>query len=51
MQAEYVEVPDGLLAPTRELKKFFDVSYDYVASLKPKPSKSRAGREYAYADE
>jgi hypothetical protein len=23
---------------TRELKKFFDVSYAYVASLKPKPT-------------
>lgn len=22
----------------RELKKFFDLSYDYVASLKPKPT-------------
>jgi hypothetical protein len=33
---EYVEVPDVLLKKTRELKKYFDVSCAYVASLKPK---------------
>jgi len=38
VQPEYVEVPDALLASTRELKKFFDRSYEYVASLKPKPT-------------
>ena len=38
VQPEYVEVPDALLASTRELKKFFDCSYQYVSSLKPKPS-------------
>src|ERR1700733_14707838 len=27
VQPEYVEVPDSLLASTRELKKFFDCSY------------------------
>src|ERR1700687_1656870 len=36
VQPEYVEVPDSLLSSTRELKKFFDCSYDYVGSLKPK---------------
>jgi TfoX/Sxy family transcriptional regulator of competence genes len=36
VQPEYVEVPDSLLASTRELKKFFDLSYEYVGSLKPK---------------
>jgi hypothetical protein len=36
---EYVEVPDSLLPKTQELKKFFAVSYEYVASLKPKPTK------------
>src|SRR5258707_3640013 len=35
---EYVEVPDALLAKTRELKKYFDMSHAYVASLKPKPT-------------
>jgi TfoX/Sxy family transcriptional regulator of competence genes len=33
---EYVEVPDSLLSKTRELKKYFDRSYAYVSSLKPK---------------
>ena len=36
VQPEYVEVPDALLASARELKKYFDMSYAYVASLKPK---------------
>ena len=35
---EYVEVPDALLAKTKDLKKYFDASHAYVASLKPKPS-------------
>jgi TfoX/Sxy family transcriptional regulator of competence genes len=43
---EYVEVPDSLLRNTQELKKFFDLSYAYVASLKPKPTtrKKKPGR-------
>jgi len=36
--AEYVEVADAMLRRTRELKKFFDLSYDYVGGLKPKPT-------------
>jgi hypothetical protein len=38
VQPEYVEVPDSLFSSTRELKRFFDCSYDYVRSLKPKPA-------------
>ena len=38
VQPEYVEVPDAVLARTAELKSFFDCSYEYVASLKPKPT-------------
>jgi hypothetical protein len=38
IQPEYVEVPDSLLSSTKELKKFFDCSYKYVSSLKPKPT-------------
>jgi hypothetical protein len=38
VQPEYVEVPDSLLASTRELKKFFDRSFEYVGTLKPKPT-------------
>lgn len=33
---EYVVVPDALLRKTQELKKYFDVSYAYAKSLKPK---------------
>jgi TfoX/Sxy family transcriptional regulator of competence genes len=38
IQPEYVEVPDSLLASTLELKQFFHSSYNYVSSLKPKPT-------------
>ncbi|NIS80229.1 MAG: hypothetical protein GTO14_08475 [Anaerolineales bacterium] len=38
---EYVEVPDTLLKKTQELKKYFDISYAYVGSLKPKPTKKK----------
>ncbi|HMF15913.1 MAG TPA: hypothetical protein VKE98_01845 [Gemmataceae bacterium] len=38
IQKEYVEVPDTLLQNTSELKKYFDISYAYVSSLKPKPT-------------
>ena len=38
VQKEYVEVPDSLLASTAALKKYFDASYTWVSSLKPKPT-------------
>lgn len=38
---EYVEVPDVLLRKTAELKKLYDLSYRYVSSLKPKPTKQK----------
>jgi len=38
VQPEYVEVPESLLGATKELKKYFDSSYEYVSSLKPKPT-------------
>ncbi len=41
VQPEYVEVPDSLLAATGELKRFFDCSYNFVSSLKPKPTKTK----------
>jgi TfoX/Sxy family transcriptional regulator of competence genes len=40
---EYVQVPDALLKKTREMKKYFDISYAYVGSLKPKPTKKMPG--------
>jgi len=41
VQPEYVEVPDSLLASTKELKKYFDASYAYVSTLKPKPTSKK----------
>jgi hypothetical protein len=35
---EYVVVPDALLKKTKELKPYFDTSFAYVTSLKPKPT-------------
>jgi hypothetical protein len=36
VQKEYVDVPDALLARTQDLRKYFDLSYDYARELKPK---------------
>jgi hypothetical protein len=38
---EYVKVPDSLLAKTRELRKYLEMSYQYIETLKPKPSKKK----------
>jgi hypothetical protein len=38
VQKEYVVVPDGLLKETAELAPYFEISYKYVDSLKPKPT-------------
>jgi hypothetical protein len=45
VQPEYVEVPDALLAKTGELKKFFDISYAYAGSLKPKPTTKKKAKK------
>jgi hypothetical protein len=42
IQKEYVTVPDSLLAKTEELKPYFELSYQYAVSLKPKPSKKKS---------
>ena len=42
VQKEYVTVPDKLLENTRELQKYFELSYRYVRSLKPKPSRKKS---------
>ena len=36
---EYVAVSDKLLKDTEELKKYLDLSYEYVKALKPKPQR------------
>jgi len=38
---EYVAVPDDLLKKTAELKKYFDLSYEYAKTLKPKPTSKK----------
>jgi hypothetical protein len=35
---EYVTVPDALLGKTKELRKYFQLSYENVETLKPKPN-------------
>jgi TfoX/Sxy family transcriptional regulator of competence genes len=35
---EYVTVPDKLLRNTKELQKYFELSYRYIETLKPKPT-------------
>jgi hypothetical protein len=35
---EYVTVPDALLKKTKELGKYFRMSYEYVETLKPRPT-------------
>jgi TfoX/Sxy family transcriptional regulator of competence genes len=36
VQKEYVVVPDRLLRDTKSLRRWFEASFAYVASLKPK---------------
>ena len=36
IQKEYVTVPDNLLMKTDEMRPYFELSYQYVSSLKPK---------------
>ena len=38
VQKEYVTVPDHLLADPEQLRDAFRASYDYVKTLKPKPT-------------
>jgi hypothetical protein len=38
---EYVAVPDGWLKNTEELRKYLELSYEYVKTLRPKATKKR----------
>lgn len=38
---EYVVIHGTLLTKTKELKKYFKLGYDYVGSLKPKPTRRK----------
>jgi hypothetical protein len=42
IQKEYVTVPPDLLAKTEELGPYFQVSFDYAKTLKPKATKRAA---------
>lgn len=39
---EYVVVPDELLRNTKALKTYFDASYEYITTLKPKPTTKKS---------
>jgi hypothetical protein len=39
---EYVVVPDAMLQKTKELQKYFALSYAYAKTLKPKPPKKKS---------
>ena len=39
---EYATVPEELLENTEELKEYLDLSYEYVKTLKPKPTKKKS---------
>ena len=43
VQKKYVMVPSSLLKKTMELKPYFEASYVYVSSLKPKSAKKAKG--------
>jgi hypothetical protein len=45
LMKEYVEVPHALLKKTKELQKFFEVSYEYVSSLRPKPTQKASKKK------
>jgi len=36
---EYVTVPDSLLKDTKTLQRYLQLSYEYIKTLKPKPTK------------
>jgi len=40
---EHVTGPDEILQNTEELKGYLDLGYEYIKTLKPKPTKKRSG--------
>ena len=40
---EYATVPDSLLKDTKTLQRHFQFSYEYIKTLKPKPTKKMKG--------
>jgi hypothetical protein len=45
VQKEYVVVPDSLLEKTDELLLYFNISYKYTSTLKPKPTSKSKKKE------
>ncbi|NQV40906.1 MAG: hypothetical protein HQ506_01015 [Candidatus Marinimicrobia bacterium] len=41
---EYVSIPQDMLESTSDLKPYFDVSYDHIGTLKPKPTTKKKKR-------
>ena len=41
VQKEYVTIPDSLLERTAELQPWFERSFEYAKTLKPKPTKKK----------
>lgn len=41
LMKEYVAVPKELIRNTEALKEYIEISYEYVQSLKPKPTKRK----------
>lgn len=39
---EYVAVPAALLKKTKELQKYLELSYEYVKTLRPKPTRKKS---------
>ncbi len=44
VKKDWVVVPDALLKKTSELRKYFDLSYGYVKTLKPKTAAKKKSR-------
>jgi TfoX/Sxy family transcriptional regulator of competence genes len=42
VMGEYVAVPDVLLKNTKELQKYLAMSFEYVKTLRPKPTKKKS---------
>ncbi len=42
VRKEYVTVPDSLLKNTNVLQPYFQMSYEYIKTLKPKPTKKKS---------
>jgi hypothetical protein len=41
---EYVKVPDELLENTAELQPYLEISFEYIKTLKPKPTKKKKSK-------